>query len=256
MRYSGVSETAAGGSKGNAVGKLDGLGLICLGIPPPPGQAGFTRPRATAVFRTSAQRTRRLGGHAISRALCGSGRRAARRVIRTPRRSRVPSCRLGVWGNSADVHARRLLVSVNAFVAERKIHVVAVCAASRALPCVRSVGIASKFQNPGRSDPPGRTPAPRHTHETPSVVWRANMKQTPDSVESEMCARRAPVPPPPYPPRTSPPPRARGGVRPRRAPQPGAGPLVRGQRRTRGRTPSARGGIRRFRIRRSSRRRS
>ena len=34
MRYSSVSETAAGGSKGNAVGKLDGLGLICLGIPP------------------------------------------------------------------------------------------------------------------------------------------------------------------------------------------------------------------------------
>ena len=34
MRYSSVSETAAGGSKGNAVGKLDGLGLNCLGIPP------------------------------------------------------------------------------------------------------------------------------------------------------------------------------------------------------------------------------
>ena len=34
MRYSSVSETAAGGSKGNAVGKLDGLGLICFGDTP------------------------------------------------------------------------------------------------------------------------------------------------------------------------------------------------------------------------------
>ena len=68
------------------------------------------------------------------------------------------------------MHARRLLVSVNAFVAERKIHVVAVCAASRALPCVRSVEIASKFQNPGRSDRSisSRSTARRTTNSEPS----------------------------------------------------------------------------------------